>query len=212
MKLNVVLGIMLCCLVYACKEDKTKTGEDLTQDVKSLEGKYVNEIKKNTIYFEDGTSYKIDEKKYLKTFILTRHAEIDTADLADGDPNLSEQGKSRAAKLANIFDNFRIDAVYTALDTRSLYTVDSLCDIKSLPTVPYSNNELKKLVETVRNSLNAHNVLIVGYANTVPVLANFLYGEQVYKRIYDLYEYDNLLIIFENNDSTKVFLPLKYKP
>ena len=172
--------------------------------------KYVKNVVNNTIFFEDGTSYKIDEKKYLKTFILTRHAEKDTMDKSS-DPPLTEEGIKRGARLADIFDNFRIDAVYSTMTTRTLYTVDSLCDTKSLPTYPYDNKELKLLVEKIRNSLNEHNVLIVGHSNTIPVLTNYLYGEQVYNKIFDEDDYDNLIFIFENTDNTKILLPLKYK-
>jgi hypothetical protein len=79
-----------------------------------------------------------------------------------------------------------------------------------LPTYPYDNKELKNLVEKIRNSLNEHNVLIVGHSNTIPVLTNYLYGEQVYNKIFEEDDYDNLIFIFENMDKTKILLPLKY--
>jgi len=194
--------------IPSCKESQT-TESSTANDIEIHKEKYVKNIANNTIFFEDGTNYKIDEKKYLKTFILTRHAEKDTTDKS-GDAPLNEAGLKRAAKLADIFDNFRIDAVYSTITTRTLYTVDSLCDIKSLPTYPYDNKELKNLVEKVRTSLNEHNVLIVGHSNTIPVLTNYLYGEQIYNKIFDENDYDNLIFIFENVDKSKILLPLRY--
>lgn len=199
--------VLIFSMLLSCKSE-TKQAES-PDDLSKIKGKYVKNIARNTIYFEDGDTYKIDEKKYLKTFVLIRHAEKDTTDKS-GDPPLTEEGVKRGARLADIFTDFRIDAVYSTITTRTLYTVDSLCDIKSLPTYPYENKDLKGLVEKVRNSLNEHNVLIVGHSNTIPVLTNYLYGEQVYNQIFDDNDYDNIIFIFENIDKSKILLPLKY--
>lgn len=199
--------VLIFSMLLSCKSE-TKQVES-PDDLSKIKGKYVKNIARNTIYFEDGDTYKIDEKKYLKTFVLIRHAEKDTTDKS-GDPPLTEEGVKRGARLADIFTDFRIDAVYSTITTRTLYTVDSLCDIKSLPTYPYENKDLKGLVEKVRNSLNEHNVLIVGHSNTIPVLTNYLYGEQVYNQIFGDNDYDNIIFIFENIDKSKILLPLKY--
>lgn len=199
--------VLIFSMLLSCKSE-TKQAES-PDDLSKIKGKYVKNIARNTIYFEDGDTYKIDEKKYLKTFVLIRHAEKDTTDKS-GDPPLTEEGVKRGARLADIFTDFRIDAVYSTITTRTLYTVDSLCDIKSLPTYPYENKDLKGLVEKVRNSLNEHNVLIVGHSNTIPVLTNYLYGEQVYNQIFGDNDYDNIIFIFENIDKSKILLPLKY--
>jgi 2,3-bisphosphoglycerate-dependent phosphoglycerate mutase len=211
MKYNIAikyLFVFVIGVLISCKSEikQSTTPEDLSK----FKGKYVKNIERNTIFFEDGDQYKINEKKYLKTFVLIRHAEKDTTDKS-GDPPLTEEGLKRGAKLADIFSDFRIDAVYSTITTRTLYTVDSLCDIKSLPTLPYENKDLKGLVEKVRNSLNEHNVLIVGHSNTIPVLTNYLYGEQVYNQIFDENDYDNIIFIFENIDKSKILLPLKYR-
>lgn len=202
--LRLLFVLLLASFVIACKE------KTVTLDVESVKGKYVDKIANNTILFEDGTSFKIDEKKYLKTFILTRHAEKDTSDKGP-DPLLNSVGIKRSARLADILSGFRIDAIYSTMKSRTLFTVDSIGDLKSLPTFPYDNKDLKDLVQKVRSSLDKHNVLIVGHSNTIPVLTNYLYGEEVYKSIFDESDYDNLIIVFENIDSTKLFLPLKYK-
>ncbi len=172
--------------------------------------KYVQKIEKNTILFEDGTTFPIDEKKYNKTFVLIRHAERDTS-VVSADPGLSEEGLARSVRLADIFRGYRLDAVYSTFTTRTLYTVDSLCDIKGLPTFPYDNKTLKETIGNVRSSLDQHNVLMVGHNNIMPVLANYILGEDYYKQIWEENDYDNMLVIFENIDSTKTFLPLKYK-
>ena len=201
------LFVFVIGMLISCKSEVKQASTP--EDISNLKGKYVKNIEKNTIFFEDGDSYKIDEKKYLKTFVLIRHAEKDTS-IKTIDPPLTEEGVKRGARLADIFTDFRIDAVYSTITTRTLYTVDSLCDIKSLPTYPYENKDLKGLVEKVRNSLNEHNVLIVGHSNTIPVLTNYLYGEQIYNSIFDENDYDNMIFIFENIDKSKILLPLKY--
>jgi hypothetical protein len=59
--------------------------------------------------------------------------------------------------------------------------------------------------------LNTHRVLVVGHANTTPVLANHLYGEQYYTSTFDESDYDNLIVILESNNNKKTILPLKFK-
>lgn len=198
------LAVMAISLV-ACKEQN-----DESADSEAVAMKYVDKIEKNTIFFEDGTTFPIDEKKYNKTFVLIRHAEKDTADKGP-DPALTDAGLARSARLADIFRGFRLDAIYSTFFTRTLYTVDSLADIKGLPTYPYDNKTLKETVAKIRESLDQHNVLIVGHSNTMPVLANYILGENKYNQVWTEDDYDNMIIIFENLDSTKTYLPLKYK-
>ena len=202
---NITCVFLLVLTLFACQESKKQS-----ISTQQYDGKYVNKIEKNTILFEDGTTFHIDEKKYNKTFVLIRHAEKDTSDHSD-DPRLSEAGIARAARLADIFRGYRLDAIYSTFKTRTLFTVDSLSDIKGLPTYPYDNKSLKETVEKVRTALDQHNVLFVGHSNTMPVLANYIMGEEKYKKIWEENDYDNMLVIFENIDSTKTFLPLKYK-
>lgn len=183
--------------------------EPKVEDIASYSDKYIDKIEKNTIYFEDGSKLPIDEKKYLKTFFLIRHAEKDTAMVAD--PLLTTEGMKRSYRLADILRGFRIDAIYSTMTSRTLYTVDSIADLKGLPTYPYEAKLLKETVSKIRNSLNQHNILIVGHSNTIPVLANYIYGSNFYNKIFEESDYDNMIVIFENVDSTKIFLPLKYK-
>lgn len=193
-------------LVIAMSQCKSETK---VEDVASFTDKYIDKIERNTIYFEDGTSLPIDEKKYLKTFFLIRHAEKDTAKVAD--PPLSEAGIKRSHRLADILKGFRLDAIYSTMTTRTLYTVDSIADLKGLPTYPYEAKQLKETVEKIRSSLDQHNILIVGHSNTIPVLANYIYGSNFYNKIFDESDFDNMIVIFENVDGSKIFLPLKYK-
>lgn len=200
----ILIGAMILGLISSCKNEKNQ------EDPEKYASKYVQKIDKNTIEFEDGTSFHIDEKKYNKTFVLIRHAEKDTADHGP-DPKLTEEGLERSAHLADIFRGYRLDAIYSTFFTRTLFTVDSLADIKGLPTYPYDNKSLKETIAKIRASLDQHNVLIVGHSNTMPVLANYILGENKFNQVWSDDDYDNMIIIFENIDSTKTYLPLKYK-
>lgn len=202
-----ISSIALFAVLVVCTSCKQEAKD---VDTSNLDGKYIDKIDKNTILFEDGSSFHIDEKKYNKTFVLIRHAEKDTSNHGQ-DPALSEAGLARSVRLADIFRGFRLDAIYSTFYTRTLYTVDSLADIKGLPTFPYENKSLKETVALIRGSLDQHNVLIVGHSNTMPVLANYILGEERYKQIWTENDYDNMIVIFENLDSTRTYLPLKYK-
>jgi hypothetical protein len=55
-----------------------------------------------------------------------------------------------------------------------------------------------------------NKVLIVGHSNTIPPIANFLYGQKYFNTILPEKEFDNLLIIVEKRNKTKQIYELKY--
>jgi hypothetical protein len=67
-KLYFILPLLLIVFfsIYSCNDVK-RSSNTINEALESLEGKYIKNVVNNTIHFEDGTSYKIDEKKYLKT-------------------------------------------------------------------------------------------------------------------------------------------------
>lgn len=197
-----LLGLMVVIFLGSCQEK-------VVTEVDSLAGKYITKIERNIIYFEDGTDFKMKDSEYFKSFYLVRHSEKDSIPV--GNPYLSKEGEARSRRLAEILKGVQIDAVYSTITNRTLFTVDSICDIKGLPTLPYTNSNLKETVEEIRSSLDKHNVLIVGHSNTIPVLANHLIGEKYYNETFEDDDYENLLIVFDKSDSTKTFLPLKFK-
>lgn len=125
------------------------------------------------------------------TFILVRHAEK----MADGskDPELSEVGKARALRLANMLKKQSIAAIYSTNFKRTLNTVKPLAEQLGqniLPYEPFKDEEIIKMV----NEHKGKTVLIVGHSNNIPWIANTLLGQKTFGD-YDESYYENVLIV-----------------
>ncbi|MBK7010542.1 MAG: hypothetical protein IPH36_18895 [Saprospiraceae bacterium] len=69
---------------------------------------------------------------------------------------------------------------------------------------------MKETFTGVMNSRSVNRVLIVGHSNTIPPLANFLYGKTHFQKTIDDKTYDNFIIVVQQRDSTKKVYELKY--
>lgn len=125
-------------------------------------------------------------------YYLVRHAEKNTTDPKDRDPNLTEIGLKRAEKWAEILNEVKLDAVYSTDYTRTRLT--------AIPSAKENNVELtlydpRKLdIDTFKSETKGKTVLVVGHSNTTPKLASALLGEKKYQQI-DESIYGNLYIV-----------------
>lgn len=131
------------------------------------------------------------QDKQVTTFILVRHAEK----VADGskDPELSEIGKARALRLANMLKKQSIAAIYSTNYKRTMNTVKPLADQLGqtiLQYEPFKDEEIVKMV----NEHKGKTVLIVGHSNNIPWIANTLLGKKEFGD-YDESYYENVLIV-----------------
>lgn len=125
------------------------------------------------------------------TFILVRHAEK----VADGskDPELSEIGKARALRLANMLKKQNIAAIYSTTYKRTINTVKPLAAQLGqtiLQYEPFKDEEILKML----NEHKGKTVLIVGHSNNIPWIANTLLGKKEFGD-YDESYYENVLIV-----------------
>ena len=109
-----------------------------------------------------------------KTIIwVVRHAEKEASapDQMTRDPNLSEDGRQRAADLAKVLKRENIKAIYITATKRSAQTAKPLAmQARILPRV-YTDS-VKPFAKTLLNNFKGSKVLIVGHSNTVmPLLA-----------------------------------------
>jgi broad specificity phosphatase PhoE len=131
------------------------------------------------------------QKGAITTFILVRHAEK----VADGskDPELKPEGNERAARLAAMLKQTKVDAIYSTDFRRTKNTVLPYATEKNL-----SLNIYEAFKETeLENMLKKHaggTVLISGHSNNIPWIANRLLGKEEYGDFADD-DYGNLLII-----------------
>ena len=124
-----------------------------------------------------------EEKTESSTYYLIRHAEKDRSDPANKNPDLSKKGRQRAMNWSRIFDQFKIDAVYSTNYKRTLQTARYVANAKKLNIKTY--DPFKIDFEQFLEETKGKNVLIVGHSNTIPDFANKLIGEENYVDIDD---------------------------
>ncbi|HMU02908.1 MAG TPA: phosphoglycerate mutase family protein [Saprospiraceae bacterium] len=195
-----IVGLLLAMLVSSCKEQEVPKV--------NIDGKTIKEIKSNVIYTEDGQSVTLNQDSISKIFYLVRHAEKDTS--IAGDPPLTEEGINRATKIADIMRGTRVDAIYSTMTLRTMFTVDSLSDIKAMQILPYDNKTLKETLEKVKYDDEYNRIFMVGHSNTIPSITNTLAGRDIFTKIFDESDYGNFVIVVANKSGSSDVYKLRY--
>lgn len=193
---KVLTALILVSLFYACQEKKSQT------DI-------IDHIAQMTLHMADESTLDISDKEVEKVFYLVRHAEKDS--LPADNPRLTEQGEQRAAALADIFRQTRIDEIYSTMYTRTLWTAEGVSQAKGLNVKPYDPSELKAFAEQLKQNDKIKTALIVGHSNTTTQLASFLAdpGNDEIKKI-DESEYDRLFIAVVHADGSSNIKQVRY--
>lgn len=195
-----LLGI-ISILIVSCGAKQSKMIADKT---------YVSAFKTSQAIDTTGNLFELRTASADKVFYLIRHAEKDT--IPKGNPRLTEQGLERANYLADLMKGTQIDAVYSTMYTRTLFTVDTMAARKGLKIRPYEASKIKSLYEEILLDTLLRNVLIVGHSNTTPAFANMILGRQEFEKGFDESDYDNLLVVTYDQDSINMIHKLRYSP
>lgn len=195
-----ILVLLLAMLMSSCKEN------DISPI--NIDGKTLQDIKSNIIYTTDGKNVTLNEDSISKIFYLVRHAEKDTT--IAGDPPLTKEGLDRASRIADIMRGTRVDAIYSTMTLRTMFTVDSLSDIKAMQILPYDNKSLKKTLEKVKYSEEYNRIFMVGHSNTIPAIANTLAERDIFTKIFDESDYGNFVIVVANKSGSTDVYKLRY--
>lgn len=194
-----VVYMLFPVLVFvACKNTRP------SQDV---QGQEIARVKGDTVFAKSGQYFVLDSMK--KVYYLIRHAEKDT--VPKDNPALTAKGNKRATLLADILRATRVDAIYSTFYTRTLFTVDSLADIKAMSIMPYETKDLRKLIDQIQADDNLKSVVIVGHSNTTPSLANSISSKTVFQKPFDETDYNNFVIVYEKHNGEKDVLSMLYK-
>jgi broad specificity phosphatase PhoE len=172
----------------------------------AIDGQEIAFVKGDTLFTKSGGSLVMDSVK--KVYYLVRHAEKDSVP-ADN-PALTEKGMKRATLLADILRATRVDAIYSTFYTRTLFTVDSLADIKAMSILPYDAKKLRELIDDIQADESQKAVVIVGHSNNIPSLTNSLAGKEIFNKNFDDEEYNNFIIVVEKHNGQKEVILLKY--
>jgi len=112
------------------------------------------------------------------TFILVRHAEKGTDDARD--PSLSDVGKARADRLAQLLSDAPLMAVYATVYRRTQQTAQPVADGHGIVVTTYDAKMADAAFASQLRAAHAHGtVLVVGHSNTVPGIAAALSGTVV---------------------------------
>jgi broad specificity phosphatase PhoE len=144
------------------------------------------------------------------TVILVRHAEKDSA-ASPADPPLTESGKQRAAELARILRDTKIDAVYVTPYARTRDTAAPVAAALGLRAVELQPGKTMaaETAELIRTKHAGQTVLVVGHSNSTPDLARALGAADV-PAIADPWEFDNLFVVTFRGDEVPHFVRMRY--
>ncbi|MGN8226504.1 SixA phosphatase family protein [Gracilimonas sp. BCB1] len=127
------------------------------------------------------------------TLIFVRHAE--KMDDGTRNPHLSEEGKARAVRLADILlKEHNVSAVYSTPYYRTKETASPIADSMGLEIQEYGLDAPKALIHSIIDTNKGATVLIVGHSNTTPLLVNLSIGEQRFKQL-DEKAYGDIFIV-----------------
>lgn len=107
----------------------------------------------------------------LTTLIIVRHAEKDTS---GDDPSLTETGRARARRLAEMLSGTTLDALIASPRRRTQETLAPLADRIGLPLtiIPLDGSvgtHVAALLDTVLGRYAGRTVLVASHSNVIPV-------------------------------------------
>ena len=119
----------------------------------------------------------------ITTIYLIRHAEKDRSDKENRNPELTDQGKKRAERWAEVLGLSKMDAVYSTNYQRTLQTAAPTATRNGLEIQIYEPNNLD--IDSLATLHQGERILIVGHSNTTPMLVNRALGEERFEWIED---------------------------
>ena len=116
-------------------------------------------------------------------YYFIRHAEKDTSNPDDRDPELIEAGIQRAEKWAAVFKNISFDLIYSTNYKRTMATAQAIASSQQKEVEIYDASKLND--EDFQKKTKGKTVLVVGHSNSNPKFVNYILEEEKYKDIPD---------------------------
>lgn len=140
---------------------------------------------------------------------IVRHAETESG--TDPDPNLSVEGRERAARLARMLAQAQpvrgFDAIFASEYRRTHQTVTPISETLALPVNLVPAATWDDLAKRILRDHRGEYVLVAGNVSTVPQLVEALTGQKVALRED---EYDSMFIVFAPQISRKKVVRVRY--
>jgi 2,3-bisphosphoglycerate-dependent phosphoglycerate mutase len=140
------------------------------------------------------------EEETMTTYYFIRHAEKDTSDPQDKDPQLTSEGLERAQRWAEVFKEVEFDLIFSSDFNRTRTTAEIIAKSQEQEVEIYDPRKLND--EQFQAKTNGKKVLVVGHSNTNPHFVNLILEENKYKDI-DEAESGSLFIVHVFTNGTK---------
>jgi 2,3-bisphosphoglycerate-dependent phosphoglycerate mutase len=127
------------------------------------------------------------------TFVLLRHAEKQTENPRDKNPDLTAEGWARANDWLKVLQLPEVDAVYSTPFLRTKNTAQPWARVYRLDVQEY-NPAANSPLDWITLSDKPQTFVIVGHSNTIPKLANSFIGSDFYADYPDA-EYGSVIVV-----------------
>lgn len=141
-----------------------------------------------------------DPSEEITTYYFIRHAEKDTTDSKNKDPELTEAGIKRAQNWVKTFKDVDFDLIYSSDYKRTLNTAKPIAESKN-KEVNLFNTEKLNDKDFQKNTKNK-TVLVVGHSDLNPEWVNYIIGKEKYDKL-DESVYGSLFIVTIHPDDSR---------
>ena len=138
-----------------------------------------------------------ETKTAYTTYYLIRHAEKDTLNPQEKNPDLTQEGIQRADNWAALFSEITFDEIYSTDYKRTVNTAKPIALDQNIEIKYYHPKEVYQTGFLA--ATQGKTVLIVGHSNTIPVFANYLIGKEKYSEFPETI-YNNLYTITKDQN------------
>lgn len=136
---------------------------------------------------------------------VVRHAEKDTSDPKDRDPDLSPEGKERAEALGKYLKGVKLDSIFSTNYKRTKLTGYPTADKIGLTIKTYDPAAQKEFAQGLIKNAQGKKMLIIGHSNTVQeILVAFGATKPVRELTDDDYDYIFILTLKGDKKEVKV--------
>lgn len=134
---------------------------------------------------------------------FVRHAEKDTSDPKNEDPDLTVAGKERATAFRDLLKGQTIDALYATKYRRTQHTLKPLSEERQLQIREYSSNDFQGLRQRILQEHEGGTIVVAGHSNTLlPLVEAFGAKRPVVDILESEYFYLFKVVVDPENRST----------
>lgn len=148
---------------------------------------------------KEDTSEEVKDAE-VTTYYFIRHAEKDTQNPDNEDPELTEAGIERAQKWAEAFREVEFDLIFSSNYKRTLNTAKPIADSQEKEIEFFNTEKLND--EGFQQKTKGKTVLVVGHSNLNPEFVNYIIQEEKYEDL-DEKEYGSLFIAIIHPDGSR---------